>query len=224
MKSTILRSISPSLFALILATLALTPWAQAEAEHPDLQGISEFEYGELFVTQSKPEVAHPWQVGASYAYGFTNPYLGIHGFGLSFAYQWNRYIQTGVASSFFATQETPLASRLTSELAAQDIETKIARPFYSAYVTFAVIPLSGVVNLFSLRSVGLEMPVQLGLGASRYVDAAHLYPSFRIGITPQAFFTEHAGVQLGLHTQLEHFGGGEWQNRWDAQIGFVGRL
>lgn len=214
----------PSLIRSVVSSFVMLVATIAQAEVSDLTGISEADYGELYVSQAKSQVTHPWQLGAGYSFGFTNPYLGIHGLHAQVAYQWGRFLQTGIEATVFATQETGLASRLQAELAAQDIETKIARPFYTAHMTIAVIPLSGVINLFSVRAVTLELPIQLGIGASRYVGASQLYPSFRMGLTPQAFFTEQLGVQLGLHTQLEHFGGGDWQNRWDAQIGFVGRL
>lgn len=108
------------LLSLALGVLIVTG-PQSQAQDVDTQGISELEYGELFVSQAKSETPHPWQLGAGYSYGFSNPYLGIHGFHGQLAYQWGRFVQTGVSATFFASQETSLATRLQSELAVQDI-------------------------------------------------------------------------------------------------------
>lgn len=195
-----------------------------DSSQVEARGISEMEYGDLFLSQQKDAIETPWFLGLGYQYGFNNPYLNVHGIQTQLGYRFGRFFQLGAAFTFMANNETGLAERLRIELGAQGIDSRVARPFFNSELQVGVIPLSGVVNLFSLKAVTLELPILVGLGASRYSNRSQWDPSLSLAIQPQIFFTPRLGAQLSLRTRGEHFGAGEWQNRVEAGIGFIGRL
>lgn len=215
--------------SLVILFLALTARAAYSASTeivptPLAPGLSEVEYGDLYVIQKKEIPKQNWQLVAGYAYGFSNPYLNIHGAQLQLTRRVWDFIHLGIHSAFFGTTEKDLASKLSTQLGAQGINTLVYRPFYSAQGTLVLVPISGMVNLLSLTAVEFDLPIVIGVGATRYREKDSLVPTYRVGIAPQAMFSPYFGVQLGVQTSFEHFGGGEWQNRFETFLGLVGRI
>ncbi len=212
---------SQGLLLIALSFASTQSQASTESVSPS---VSEVDYGELYVEQTKPRVIHPWQVAINYGYGFSNPFLGIHGAEIQAQRQFFEFFRVGVAGAYYGTTTKDLASQLESHLSAQGIQTIAWAPQYSFHAQFGFIPLAGMLNWLSLRPIDFDLPLVLGVGAIRYVQASSLVPSIRIALMPQAFFTEHFGVQVGLQNQIEYFGGSEWQSRFEALVGLVGRF
>lgn len=211
-------------FQSLIALSLLTALSPAPATPVPVEAASEIDYGDLYVVQKREIPKQAWQAVLGYSYGFSNPYLGIHGGTLQLTRRVWDFIHLGVYGAYYGATEKDLAARLTTTLGAQGIETQVFRPFYTAQAAIVLVPLSGMLNWISTSAVEFDMPVVLGAGVSRYRETEALIPTFRFGITPQAMLNPHFGFQLGLHTLFEHFGGGDWQSRFEATVGVVGRL
>lgn len=188
------------------------------------ESAADIDYGDLYVVQKREIPKQAWQAVLGYSYGFSNPYIGIHGANLQLTRRVWDFIHVGVYGAFYGANDKDLASRLSATLGAQSIETQIYRPFYTAQATIVLVPLTGMLNWISTSAVDFDLPVILGVGASRYRETTAIIPTFRFGIAPQAMLNPHFGFQLGLQTQFEHFGGGDWQSRFEAFVGVVGRI
>lgn len=204
--------------SVVAATILQSPLSLAGQEPGDI------DYGELYVVQKRDEVDARWQGGMAYTYGFSNPYLSIHGAQLSLVRRIGQYVGLGVSPTVFVSSQKDVAMQLSQQLGAQNIQTEVFRPTYSAHAVAQLVPLSGMLNWFSASAVDFDFVFTLGGGLARYRQESKAIPSLRLAATPQFQFSSTLGMSAGVQTSLEKFSSGDWQNRIETLIGVVGRF
>ncbi len=184
----------------------------------------DLDYGEMYVIQKHEAPEHPWETSVSYSYGFSNPYYGLHSFGLGFHRQIGHFVLAGVSGSYIATNDNDLTSKMEEELRVQTTNLKVYRPKNNAYVNIGVMPLSGLLNFFGTKAMNFDLLLGFGGGFAGYVGETRLLPSLKIFVMPKLMIDSHFGFGAGLSSSYDRFSASDWQNRVEASLNFLARF
>jgi len=212
---------------LLVATLSLLATiAKADALPEPTQNVStqDVDYGDMYVVQKRDISEKQWQGSLAYLYGFSNPYVGIHGTQLSLSHRVTQFLSLGVSPSFYTSTKKSVADEVSNKLGSQNIQVEAYEPYYAGYGVIELTPLSGMLNWFSARAVDFDFVVSLAGGMSRYRQEPRMIPSFRLAASPQVMINQNLGFSTGVQTTFERFSRSDWQNRFDVLVGVVGRL
>ena len=194
--------------------------AQAQPQTP----ATDLDYGEMYVVQKHEAPANPWEASLSYTYGFSNPYIGIHGVSLGLNRQVGEFALIGVSGSYFAITNSDVLSDIEKNLGVQGVSALVSKPEYSSYVNFGLIPLSGLLNWFGKKSFNFDLVVGVGGGIAGYHNHTSVLASFRGSLTPKLMINQNFGLTAGLITTWDRFAGNDWQNRVDTMFGVLVRF
>ncbi len=182
------------------------------------------DYGELYVVETRTETPSQWAADLSYAYGFSNPYLHVHGLDLGIQRKITPFFGAGLQGEFFYTTTKRLATFMEANLASENAETKIYRPQTSIFAMGSLIPLSGMLNWFGGKPVDFDLRISLGPGVSKFSDIGSLVPSFRGSINPEVMLTERFGMMVGFDGIYDLLPGNFLQSRMSASAGVISRF
>ncbi len=188
------------------------------------EGSLEVDYGDMYVVQKRPGISKKFELGAGYSYGFSNPYLHVHGAQVSGSYRLSEFFSVGVAPTFQATTSKLLAQALQERLKTQNIVTRVYAPRAGGYLTFGIVPLGGILNWFGTGSVPFDLNIRTGLGLAKYVDVDGMLPSFRAALQPSVMVSNTLGFDFGVQYVLDRLPDSDWQNRIESTINVLTRF
>lgn len=204
---------------IILLSLCATAACAAEIAESQKVEAQDVDYGEMYVLEKRTTVQNQWGAAINYSYGFSNPYFATHGANLTLSRNFGRYVFAGLAPSFYDTTGNDVPQKLTQELGAQGIETKLFHPKTAEYVIIGVTPLTGMLNWFSSKAVNFNLSLGAGVGGAQYSEIKKTLLSMRFFAMPEVMLTPHFGIQAGVQTSYDRFPvdkGNDWQNRVDV--------
>jgi hypothetical protein len=223
-----MKSLTTLLFsrrvAAVTFALSLAPLCFAETQSTELNPAPEISYGDVYLIEQREQKSGSWQLGAAYTYGFSNPYIAVHGVQPEGNLRLGEFFMIGVAPTVFTTSDKGLASELQRELGLQNIQSKIFRPLYSAHAQVSVLPLSGMLNWFGTNAVRFDLRAGVGFGGTQFSDSTGVAPSAKLFLLPEVHLSRHFGLNAGLQVVFDRLPQSAWQNRVDTLVGVVGRL
>ncbi len=208
--------------AALMNVVFLVPSHAAEKKSGTM--ASDLDYGEMYVVQKHEAPSRPWEASLTYSYGFSNPYIGIHGLGLGVNRQLGDFVIVGFSGSYYANTTSNVSSDIQDKLGGQGISTLVIKPHYSSYANIGLIPLSGILNWFGTKSMNFDLVVGVGGGIAGYHDHAQVLPAIRGFITPKLMLDNVWGLTAGINSTWDRFSSEDWQNRVETTFGVFARF
>ncbi len=219
------------LFSALSATTSWSAPAQAEPATTEVSANvlqSDINYGELYLVQKKYMPEKLWMTTLQYAYGFSNPYVGIHGMQLNVGRQIGQFVRLSLQPGYYKTTDKDVAYNIAKELSSDRITVNAYKPQYDMFFNVGITPLTGLLSFFNSSTVHFDLVMGLGGGASKYSNSPSLNPAIRLFIMPEIMISDSIGITTGIQSTFERFSNGRatdgFDNRVDIAFGIVGRL
>lgn len=211
-----------TIFSLLASSLLLSSFALAQDEAKVSSDVS---YGDMYVIEKREQETRKWGAALGYTYGFSNPYVGVHGTELTLSRKLGQYVGLSLTPTLFMTTDKAVQKDLKEKLSAQDIETSIYRPKHALYASLQLIPISGMLNWFSTNAIDFDLVIGLSGGVIKYDRISQYEPSIKLGITPQFMLSKQLGLYFGVQTAFDRLASSqEWLNRVDTGLGIMSRF
>lgn len=179
---------------------------------------------DLYYAISQPfEENRKWEIRVATGYDFSDPYLNVFSVGPAGSLFLSDTVAIGLAANFYKTSERQAAETLRNQLSPFGYETIVLKPEYSTALTFRLVPLSGLVNLFSQQVMSAEVALQLHGGMMQYSEVgrgplAGTGIEFALGVSPSF------GLVSQMLWEFEKPPGHEWKSRAGFRIGPMWRF
>jgi len=151
---------------------------------------------EFFISQPMIQENNKF-INFYYGYSYFHPYQNAHNFTFEGKYRVYDHFELGIAFTKINPFETPTLTTLKDQLHVFDIGLNTINRLNSIYAIFTMIPLMGVINLFSITTVPTELSVDVLMGVS---ELAYYGYQFSLGsaINYRLYLYELFSINMGL--------------------------